>query len=260
LKQSLNSLPQEYFEKGLYDFVKSNSGESNPGGALWGSWFINMIFAFGIPSAFIMPEKFPQYLVWCGRGLAFLCFAYIILCIAFGSQKGYLRHPIACIISAIIGFVLVQLTLWLIISEMFMLVYDTGMNASVEIDMEVIATVSIIAIIMLCWSVVINFVMWRRIRRQIIEGHFKANGGGFFGNWRHKDTAIAVTMAVCPVILTLSRVVYVASKLMSIETKEGLAPMAMVLLVLLLNVWFFLFSYINVVLIFRIYCIKRFGR
>jgi hypothetical protein len=240
--------------------VKSNSGESNPGGALWGIWFVNMFFSLATPSAFTMPEMFPQYLVWCGRGLAFLCFAYTVLCIAFGSKKGYLRHPIAYIISSIIGFSLFQLTLWILISEMFMLVYDTGMNASVEIDMEVAATVSIIALIMLCWSVVINFVMWRRIKQQIIEGHFKANGNGVFGNWKHKDTVVAVIMAVCPVILTLSRVVYVASKLMSIETKEELAPMAMVLLALILNVWFFLCSLMNVISILRIYCIRRFGR
>jgi hypothetical protein len=258
LKQSLNSLPQEYFEKGLSHPAESAADDSNLGSALWGAWFINMFFSLAMPSAFTTPEMFPQYLVWCGRGLAFICFAYIILCIAFGSKKGYLRHPIACIISTIIGISLFQLTLWLLIAELFMVGYNTGLGS--KISLEVATTVSIIALIMLCWGVVINFVMWRRIRRQIIEGHFKANGVGFFGNWKHKDTVVAVIMAVCPVILTLSRVVYVASKLMSIETKEELAPMAMVLLVLVLNVLFFLFSFLNVISILRIYCIRRFGR
>lgn len=252
LKYSIDSLPQEYFERELSHVASG----ANPGGTLWGALFVNTFFLMATPSVLISPEIFPPYVYWCGMGLCFLLFAYLILCILFGSKKRSRRHLIACMTSSIIGFSLFQLTLWLFSAEMAMIGTCMGMGARIDVSGSIV--VMIIALIVLSEGIIINFVMWYKVKQRITEGHYKKGGGGLWGSWNHKDTALAVIASICPVLLSVSRFAVPLGKLWNGEANEALTPIMSIIFPLLLSILFFVFSYGNAMLILRIYCIKKF--
>jgi hypothetical protein len=251
LKQSLNSLPKEYFLKDFHSY-----SEPYPSGNLWFLFCFLGVFLLFIPSVFALPEMFPRYVVWFGRGLALLYASYIILCIAFDSKKKALRHPIAYLISLIIGLSMFLLFLWLFLSELYMM----GMGWKVESVGNVIVTIA--ALVVLIEGVVIHLLMFRKVKKKIFEGCFKSNGGGLKNNFA--IPIIRISRIAVGVMLVLLAILFVLSILSSFKFYDMsdsiiVAFLATVLYLLVLNVMFLVFSLLNVMLIIQAYCIKRFG-
>lgn len=248
MKHSLDIIPQDYFEYKI--------GEEQPRRkqSLWVIFIISLAFIAIAPTNFMSGEV-PEYLNIIKYVFLGLCAILFIFCISYNTKNGsaVLFHFLSMYSSWI--FVL---SLWIFISQFSIIVCCSGGGNS--LDPKKTTLVSIISLFVLLIGVLIYLYFYFRLRKRIMQGHYRKGGKGFWDNHERKKTLLRVLAVAAPVSMSFSTASIFLGRFWGITLNEAHVPIVAIITPLLMVMIFLPFAYLNAVEMLRIYYIKRFGQ
>ena len=249
-QNKLNTLSQEYF---AHKFTLESPSRRPL--TLW-AFFGLILFPLVLLSVG-GSDDFPRYVNISSYAISALHGLFIIPCIFFSSKKRINRHLQGFISSVIVVSWLFQLEIWMTITILGMALTCTDGGNLVDPGKGIIAFVAALAVLLS--GVITQILMYRRMKRRILEGHFQKGGKGFWGDWKYKDMISALIAVIAPMLMSLGSASRLISRFWSVKWDTAYAPLAMIVAPLLAYAMFFICSYGNTYLFIRKYYIKRFG-
>ena len=252
--QLLDTAPKEYFSRKYFtNFPRS------PRASLWGSLACSLLLTYMVSAMIHFSDvTFPKYAI-AAEIFAWLLFAALLIaCIAFNRKDMAFRYPIKYLAATILWFFDLTIDFWLILSGLTIILVGAGGIGVVNPTKGVLITFW--SLLLFAGGVVVSVWMQRRMKQRILEGHFRAGGSGFFGDFKWKRKVPAISAAVFAVTMALIPISQILSKLgVGIEWEDSFWPVEMLFAAIFICIFLLLFAYIFAISFIRIYYIKRFG-
>lgn len=259
INEQFAGLPREYFAK---KFTNPNFPPMSPG-ISWGMILANMLFYI---MNFVQCIDDEAYLICCTDGeiavmkytaigvmtIAALMFAARI----YWGKKAIAKHKVGYI--HFNAWLFGELRLQLLSA---MTIWAAALMSDGIFDQETIPIINAVyigAAVLLVADIVLNIVFWEVMKRKIIEGAFKENGKGFFGDIKNKGKRIYIFERVGRVIMTMCLAFIPLSRFLDIRWDTMWNPvLAVVLIAMMIALWLVL-AYADALLLGRAHYVGKF--
>lgn len=245
MASKLNALPQEYFARKIADPQRVTPS------LLFGMFFGFLFSLLFVATNYLDGE--PTLPVIIPRMIFLIPLAvYFLLCIAFLFTK---KNQLFYLFLSTFAMQLFLMDFWLIISQFALVVHATRGGNSLKPELSYI--VLAVSLFVLLGIVAIYIYSFLRVRKRIIQGHYRKDGLGYWDNHLLKSMLLGILAVIGPPCMALP--MFVRRHELSITWDSPLVPVFTAVLVVLILILAYAFAYGTAIHIMKMYYIKRFG-
>lgn len=257
MKKQLAQLPIEYFQ---YQFTDRNMPKFKRS-TFWLLLYLMVYFNLMSIAFTNTMDIDPIPIVRYSNDIYWILLAmWVPVCLFFTSKKNVLRFKPAYILCCIAAFGMFRITILRAITA-----FAAGQLCYVRggIVTSAVHVIYDIGYLIIIEDILLNYMAWRYTQRCILDGHFREEGGGFFGKFNDSVPFLALFLeGLAPSLISIWAFTYFMQRIHIFSISSGSSFVIPVIIILFIvhQLLLYIFAYADSMLLGRRYYLKRFER